>query len=280
MNTVLVQELIRFNRLTAVLRTSLASLKKAIKGLVVMDADLEALGAALLQGMKRSYPSLKPLGSYVTDLLLRLQTFQDWLDKGAPSNFWLPGFFFTQAFLTGSMQNYARRHEIAIDQLGFRYEVLAPRKGGASRDAPEDGVHGYGIFLEGARFSTEKAELAESEPKVLFNEMPMMWLRPMPLSDIEEWPHYQCPLYKTSERKPRARSRPPATRRTLSCSSSCRRRTRCTRRRESCCRRRPKSSSRPSCSRFSSNSFGRRRRRRKCHRRRRTRRHRRRRSTR
>ena len=105
------------------MRSSLASLKKAIKGLVVMDADLEALGAALLQGtrpalwMKRSYPSLKPLGSYVTDLLLRLQTFQDWLDKGAPSNFWLPGFFFTQAFLTGSMQNYARRHEIAIDQL-------------------------------------------------------------------------------------------------------------------------------------------------------------------
>merc|ERR1711869_76199 len=68
MNTVLSQELIRFNRLIVIVRSSLANLKKAIKGLVVMDADLEALASALMQGarpamwMKRSYPSLKPLG--------------------------------------------------------------------------------------------------------------------------------------------------------------------------------------------------------------------------
>ena len=77
MNTVLVQELIRFNRLTAIVRSSLASLRKAIKGFVVMNAELEEVGRALMTGarpalwMKRSYPSLKPLAGYVDDLLAR-----------------------------------------------------------------------------------------------------------------------------------------------------------------------------------------------------------------
>merc|ERR1712008_177943 len=55
--------------------------------------------------------------------------------------------------------------------------------------------------LEGARYSKDTRMLAECEPKVLFVELPMMWLCPTPLDDLVENPHYMCPLYKTSERK-------------------------------------------------------------------------------
>eukprot|EP00798_Chlamydomonas_sp_ICE-L_P024949 gene24949-10605_t len=75
MNTVLCQELVRFNRLLEVVHRSLQSLQKALKGLVLMSDDLEQLGHAMYDGkvpsmwMSKSYPSQKPLGSYVQDLI-------------------------------------------------------------------------------------------------------------------------------------------------------------------------------------------------------------------
>lgn len=77
MNTVLRQELIRFNGLTSVVRSSLQNLVKAVEGLVVMSSDLENVYNAMLIGQvpsvwaAKSYPSLKPLGSYIADLLVR-----------------------------------------------------------------------------------------------------------------------------------------------------------------------------------------------------------------
>ena len=37
---------------------------------------------------------------------------------------------------------------------------------------PEEGVHVYGLFIEGARFATDQMQLAESESKVSSAMMP------------------------------------------------------------------------------------------------------------
>jgi len=206
MNTVLRQELIRFNRLTSVIRQSAINLKKALRGQIVMNDALEKVFNSFLVGgvpslwMKASYPSLKPLGGYVENLLKRLEFFQKWVDDGTPLLFWLSGFYFQQGFLTGSLQNFARSNAVSIDSVGFDFQCLK-EDDPLSTVRPSDGVLTYGLFIEGARWDYGKMKLGESNPKELFVPGPMIWLRPKRNGDIEFFPHYETPVYKTSERR-------------------------------------------------------------------------------
>lgn len=129
MSTVLVQEISRYNRLLLVIHESLQSAQKALSGLVVMSEPLEALCNSISLNSvpplwaAKAHPSLKPLSSWVLDLVARIAFLQEWVNTGIPKVFWISGFFFPQAFLTGTLQNYARKHKLPIDQLSFEFKV-------------------------------------------------------------------------------------------------------------------------------------------------------------
>jgi dynein heavy chain len=184
----------------------LINLRKALKGQVVMNDELEELFDSMLVGRQpaswasKSYPSLKPLGGYVSDLLARLKFFDDWIENGTPNYFWISGFYFTQSFLSGCMQNYARKYTVPIDHIGFEFEVL-DKDHTDIKEKPEDGCYVYGIFIEGARWSREKNQLAESHAKVLFDQLPVIWLKPGQQSKFIKPACYDCPVYKTSARR-------------------------------------------------------------------------------
>lgn len=63
------------------------------------------------------------LGAWVKDLIARVDFLNLWVKKGIPILFWISGFYFPQAFLTGTLQNYARRNVLSIDTIAFGYNV-------------------------------------------------------------------------------------------------------------------------------------------------------------
>jgi dynein heavy chain len=207
MNTVLVQELVRYNALLQIVRSSLVNVQKGIKGEVVMSEQLEKMANSIYLGKipamwaAKSYPSLKPLGGYVSDLLKRIEFLQTWLDHGPPPVFWISGFYFTQSFLTGTKQNYARRKKIEIDKIEFEFEVMKD----VPKEPPQDGCYVHGLYLEGARWDPKLEQLADQLPKRLFDELPVIWFKPVKVEPGKHHesaePGYICPVYKTSERK-------------------------------------------------------------------------------
>ena len=97
--------------------STLASLQLALKGLVVLSSELEAMGNAVYDGKvpipwsSKGYPSLKPLPLWYADLLRRLDFMEGWIQNGTPDVIWISVFFFPQ----GSPRQRPNRLEIAIE---------------------------------------------------------------------------------------------------------------------------------------------------------------------
>lgn len=205
LNAVLVQEVARFNALLAAASASLHGLCRAVDGIEVMSREVEGVFQSLFDGRVPqswravSYHSLKPVSGFVSDLVARLAFFQRWVDYGPPAVFWLGAFFFPQAFLTATLQNHARRHDVAVDSLGFATAAF-PRDDARLNMPPAEGAYVDGFFLQGARWDKHRSQLAEARRSVLFEPAPALWLRPDAKGGARG-NGYACPVYQTSERR-------------------------------------------------------------------------------
>jgi dynein heavy chain, axonemal len=108
----------------------------------VQVGDCLIIGKVPEHWLSKSFPSLKPLGPYMKEVLERCAFFQSWVDRGPPVVFWLPGFFFTQAFLTGVKQNFARKFTIPIDIIDFDFAFKDQEDD--CQEPPSDGCFTHG----------------------------------------------------------------------------------------------------------------------------------------
>lgn len=206
MNTVLQQEAVRYNDLLKLVKSSLKALIKAMKGLIVFTNELEEMSIALDQNAVPpnwaaiAYPSMKPLNSWMSDLNDRIKFLRDWVEIGQPKVFWISGFFFPQAFLTGTKQNFARKYKVPIDEVSFDFQVLDKGPQRIIRP-PEDGVYIHGLYLEAAAYDVRGRKLADAAPRQLTQEMPVIWLKPVQKRVDPQSGIYRCPVYKIGTRQ-------------------------------------------------------------------------------
>nr|KAF6446457.1 dynein axonemal heavy chain 6 [Rousettus aegyptiacus] len=224
LTTVLGQEVDRFNNLLKLIHTSLETLDKAIAGLVVMSEEMEKVYNSFLNNQVPSlwsdtaYPSLKPLGSWVKDLILRTSFVDLWLKRGQPKSFWISGFFFPQGFLTGTLQNHARKYNLPIDELSFKYNMIPIYRDQAAvieaaktvqfgqelpmdleLPSPEDGVLVHGMFMDASRWDNDEMVIEDALPGQINPMLPVVHFEPQ--QNYEPSPTlYHSPLYKTGAR--------------------------------------------------------------------------------
>eukprot|EP00439_Symbiodinium_sp_Y106_P064710 s2832_g10.t1 len=205
------QEYARIEKLIKVVKSSLVMLGKAIKGTVLMSAELEGMFNAFQEQKvpgnwgKVAYPCLKPLNSWVVDFIARIGFLVKWLVEGPPLSYWISCFFFPQGFMTAALQLHARKTKIPIDTLEFFSEVTAVQDSTTLQAPPPNGVNIHGLFLQGCGWDMSKGLLKESDKDVVFVEMPVIHLEPLAITDsskrVIDGNLYMCPIYKTSERK-------------------------------------------------------------------------------
>ncbi|CAJ1329628.1 unnamed protein product, partial [Effrenium voratum] len=205
------QEYARIETLIKVVKASLVMLGKAIKGTVLMSAELEGMFNAFQEQKvpgnwgKVAYPCLKPLNAWVADFIARINFLVKWLLEGPPLSYWISCFFFPQGFMTAALQLHARKTKIPIDTLEFFSHVTEVQDSRTLTKPPENGVNIHGLFLQGCGWDMDKGLLKESDKDVVFLEMPVVHLEPLATTDsakrIIDGNLYMCPIYKTSERK-------------------------------------------------------------------------------
>ncbi|XP_063235253.1 dynein axonemal heavy chain 5 [Bacillus rossius redtenbacheri] len=205
MNIFLRQEIDRIQRVICEVHSTLCDLKLAIDGTIVMSQGLRNALDAMYDAripdrwQKVSWESAT-LGFWYTELLERDSQFRKWCKNGRPNVFWMTGFFNPQGFLTAMRQEVTRAHKgWALDSVVLQNLITRHNKEDLT-DSPPEGVYVHGLFLEGASLDRRSGKLIESKPKVLYEQMPVIYIYAINTTAGKDPRLYECPIYRKPQR--------------------------------------------------------------------------------
>ena len=120
------------------LQNSLTQLQKAIKGMVVMSEELEMMYHSFIVNHvpdmweNAAYPSLKPLSSWVKDLILRCSMIDNWINHGTPKSYWISGIFFPQGEAARWCTHCLLENHLSMPRYRYFLPKLCPATAGCS----------------------------------------------------------------------------------------------------------------------------------------------------
>jgi dynein heavy chain len=200
LKTVLYQEIDRYNKLLETIHNALTTIVKVSEGTASTSAELEDTIVSLLvlkvpRTWAKTYPSMKPLGSWITDLALRIEFFTSWIENGLPKCWWLPALTYPTGFLTAILQVSSRANGVSIDTLSYENPVLQTAMADSIEHPPKEGVYVNGLYLEGATWNFPGGFLEEPRPMELLSFMPIIHFLPVEGKKKTLKGTYSCPVY-------------------------------------------------------------------------------------
>jgi dynein heavy chain, axonemal len=191
------------------MRRSLLELDLGLKGDLSISESMELLMTSLFDEKvpaswaSRAWPSLRPLGSWLINLLDRQRQLADWTaDLATPKVTWISGLFNPQAFLTAVMQVTARKNEWPLDKLVTAVDVTKKSIDEITA-ATREGAYVHGLYLEGARWDISAGVLDDAQIKELYPPMPVILVKAATQDKAADSRDiYQCPVYQTQVRGP------------------------------------------------------------------------------
>ncbi|CDJ30651.1 Dynein heavy chain family protein, related [Eimeria mitis] len=172
---VLAQELDRLNILTETMSQSLRDLSRALRGDIGMSGDLDALALSLQAGFLPAQwralapPSLKPLGSWLSHLMRRIDQYTMWITQAS---------------------------ELSFSVLPSCYAPAAAATAGIWK-----ATLCYKVEQGGARWDSSLERLAPQIPRKLSEEMPLVKVIPIESSRLNIRSLLRTPVYATEGRR-------------------------------------------------------------------------------
>jgi len=228
LNIFLYQEVQRFQNAIDKVRSTLVIVMQAIRGEVVVTAEImDGINALYDARVPKSWvynPAgdeiswLAPnLGLWFGGLLTRDDQYRKWLNNGRPLSFWMAGFFNPQGFLTAVQQEITRAHKNenwALDSVVLHSEVTEVNNHDHIKSGPKEGVYVHGLFMDGASWNHHDNTITESAPKKLFSALPVLHVSAVMTKtdqkgarntkgDYGPYGGYVCPVYKYPARTDR-----------------------------------------------------------------------------
>jgi dynein heavy chain len=201
------------NILLSTIRTSLNELDAGLKGQLNITDAMEGLATGLALNRvhdsweKFAYFSKKNLIDWYADMLLRVTQLINWSsDMLTPKSLWISGLFNPMSFLTAIMQVTARQHQLPLDDMCLKTDVLNIKDPEEIPTNAENGAFVHGFFLEGAGWefgrNGEQGYLTDMQLKDLHPIVPVVHVTAIRLAERAKVGQYECPVYVTSMRGP------------------------------------------------------------------------------
>merc|ERR1719265_2320462 len=155
-----------------------------------MSQELDDLATALLNGQipnawrKKAPDTRKGLGRWLVHFQQRFRQYEDWIKVDEPTCIWISGLKIPESYIAALVQATCRKYRWPLDKSDIFVPVTRFQDASDITERPKDGAYICGLYLEGAKWSSEDNCLIGQEPKKLMQELPVLEIVPKEAAKI------------------------------------------------------------------------------------------------